>query len=153
MIYKIDQSGKVEDIGKDTVLAISNGQSFAIKITARTKIALKQMFGKSNRGKVYVYKIFSILIYLLITNCCFKVREVIVDEEYSGQDRLIKDMLSQLFTNNRKEMPEIYFARIGNRPKVHYAAYNVFTRKIKANRVFSLREIMNLTTKKDRGLK
>lgn len=94
MIYKIDQSGKVEDIGKDTVLAISNGQSFAIKITTKTKIALKQMFSKSGRNKIYAYKIFSILIYLLIINCGLKVKEVIVDEEYSGQDRLIKDMLS-----------------------------------------------------------
>ena len=62
-------------------------------------------------------------------------------------------MLSQLFTNKGKELPEIYFARIGNKPKVHYAAYNVFKRNIKADKVFSLEEIMNLTTKKDRGLK
>ena len=51
MIYKIDQSGKVEEISKDTVLAISNGHSFAIKITSKTKIALKQMFSKSGRNK------------------------------------------------------------------------------------------------------
>lgn len=50
-------------------------------------------------------------------------------------------------------MPEIYFARIGNKPKVHYAAYDVFTHKTKANKVFGFEEVINLTTKKDRGLK
>lgn len=153
MIYKIDQSGKVEEIGKDTILAISNGHSFAIKITSKTKIALKQMFNRSGRNKIYVYKIFSILVYILIVNCGLRVREVIIDEEYSGQNKLIKDMVSQLLTNKGKEIPEIYFARIGNRPKVHYAAYNVFIRKIKADKVCSLEEVINLTTKKDRGLK
>ena len=153
MIYKIDQSGKAEEVGRDTVLAISNGKSFSIKITARTKVALRKMFGKSGRGKVYVYRVFSILIYLLIVNCGFKVGEVMVDEEYTGQNRLLKDILSWLFIKNKQKMPEIYFARIGNKPKVHYAAYNVFRKKIQADLIVSLKEIMNLTTKKDRGLR
>jgi len=153
VIYKIDQSGKVEDIGRDTVLAICNGKSFTVKISSKTKIGIRKMFGKSGRGNIYVYRVFSILIFLLIRSCGFVVNEVIIDEEYTGQEKTLINMLSQLFTQNRSKRPEIYFARIGNKPTVHYAAYNVYKRKKKADMVINLKQILNLTTKKDRGLK
>ena len=51
-------------------------------------------------------------------------------------------MLFKLLESHNKPLHEITFARIGNRPKAHYAAKNVFDGKKKADRRLTHEEII-----------
>ena len=48
---------------------------------------------------------------------------------------------------------DIKFARIGNKPKVHYAAHDVYIGKKKADKTILLKEILSKTKKTDGRLR
>src|SRR5262245_13716847 len=88
--YQIDQSGKVEDTSKSTVVTIANGKVITIKISAvekRKLINTMTYIRKPNR--TYAYDIFAALIYMLIkTN---PIRRLEIDKEYPGHEAGIKE--------------------------------------------------------------
>lgn len=51
MQIEIDQSGKIEDTSKDTVLALSNGTQFSIKISRNIKRELQNIFRKNKEPR------------------------------------------------------------------------------------------------------
>jgi len=51
MVYEIDQSGKIEDTSKDTVLCISNGYYLSVKLKAKTKRQLQKIFRKNGQTR------------------------------------------------------------------------------------------------------
>ena len=93
------------------------------------------------KPEFFVDKTFAIVIYFLI--CDFKlVQKITIDLEYPGRDKFIKTLIIDLLQSNKKVIHNIDFARIGNRPKVHYVAKNVFDRKKKPTKILSLKEIL-----------
>jgi len=46
MKIEIDQSGKIEETNVDTVIALSNGVKFSVRIHRRTKRRLQEEFRK-----------------------------------------------------------------------------------------------------------
>jgi hypothetical protein len=144
----IDQSGRVEYTSHNTIVAFSNGKQKAIKILARTKRQLQEIFRRKGAPNLFVYRTFATLIFLLVKNELCKIKQIVIDIEYPGQDKLIKDILLELIRKNHLNEPEISFQKIGNKPKVHYAAYDVFIQKKKASQVINLEEISCLAIKK-----
>lgn len=149
----VDQSGKVEDTARPTVVAFTNGATYVIKVAARTKRQLQERFRRQGAIRLFIYRTFAALVFLLIRRFLPQINQVVIDTEYPGQEKLIKEVILEFLRREALPEPSIVFRRIGNRPKVHYAAYDVFAKKKKEDRRVALAEIVNLAIKKDRGRK
>lgn len=144
MDFEIDQSGKVEDTNKLTVVAFANGKVKSLKISAVEKQKLVQaMKALDNPEKSFVFKIFSGLIFLLIKD--EKTEKIIIDKEYFGNEGIIKNIIIQLFHKARiKEPQEITFASIGKNSKAHQLAIEVFRKRKMPDMIVKSQDILNL---------
>jgi hypothetical protein len=144
MKYQIDQSGKIENTSKLTVVAVANGvsKSIVIKGVEKRKLisAMKSLdYPKTN----YVYKIFAALMFLLIRK--FNKNEIIfIDREYPGHESVIKDILIWLFSKKSSSLPQINFSLIGKDSPAHHLAISVFRSESKPDLVTSANEILRL---------
>ncbi len=151
----IDQSGKIEDTSKNTVLAFSNEINGSILIKAVEKRKLLKIFREQNRPKIFTFQLFSILIYELLVKYKVKNHIVFIDIEYPGQNDLIKSYIIQLI-NRFKGVAitnhDINFVLVGKQSQVHKIAitsfrknkaeYNVLSGDI-ANKMAFLSEFMS----------
>src|SRR3989344_6081758 len=98
MTYQIDQSGKIEDTAKDTVLALAKkDHSYTIRILARENRKLQQYFKDQREPKLFIYKTFAAGVFILLNTFNMEISSVTIDREYIGHERLISDMLRKLF--------------------------------------------------------
>lgn len=149
MKYQIDQSGKIENTGVQTVLAVSNHTVYTVAIPAKVKRQFQEICRRNGLTRLYVYILFAIGVHALIVK--LKTRSnIIIDTEYPGKEKLIKDLI-EIFMGKQKT--NIDFARIGNKPKVHYAAHDVYTQKKKADKTISFQETLKATKKTDGRLR
>jgi len=149
MKYQIDQSGKIENTEKPTVIAVCNHITYSISISAKVKRQFQEICRRNGLTRLYVYILFSIGLSLLLTELKTQTK-IIIDTEYPGKEKLIKNLV-EIFMGKRKT--KIDFARIGNKPKVHYAAHDVYVQKKKADKVVSLQEVLQATKKTDERLR
>lgn len=139
----IDQSGKIENTKNLTVVAYSNGKSKSIKISAVEKRKLIAVFKKLDfKSKVYIYKIFAGLIFLLIKDS--KIIDLVVDKEYPGQEPLIKDIIIKLFDRFKYQVPNIHFDLIGKENNAHVIAIETFRGNLKADIIINSKDIISL---------
>ena len=66
MKYQIDQSGKIEQMSKDSVIAYSNNSKASILIPRKLKRRLQEVFRLHGFTKLFIYYLFSVGIYYLI---------------------------------------------------------------------------------------
>ncbi|MBU4332144.1 hypothetical protein KKD19_02150 [Patescibacteria group bacterium] len=144
MKIEIDQSGKIEDTNRLTVVAFANGKVKSLKISSVEKQKLvKAMRALDYPKKTFIFKIFAGLIYLLLRDEK-NIDEVIIDREYPGQEGVIKDVLSHLFRKFDRQTPLITFHRIGKKGGAHKIANDIYKGKraanivVTANRVFQI---------------
>lgn len=95
MRVEIDQSGRIEYTRKPTVLAFSNSKQYSIMISASEKQYLQRIYHKAGKSRILMIKTSAVLIYLLIKHKLKSGDEVIIDREYEGYDRVIKEYLLQ----------------------------------------------------------
>jgi len=131
MNIEIDQSGKIEDTSKNTVVAFSNGKSKSIFIGAKNKREIQKFFRMAEKPRVFVYRLFAILIFLLIKDDLKNIDRIIIDIEYPGWDHQIKDYL--LFeirkVNPKFSKNNIIFELVGKKSRAHLIAYGTTQRK------------------------
>ncbi|MEK7526178.1 MAG: hypothetical protein AAB546_01720 [Patescibacteria group bacterium] len=152
MKYQIDQSGKIENTSKDTIVAYSNGEQYSVLVSKKIKRQVQELFRLIGMPRLYVYILFSCSVYMLIKK--FKIQHnFTIDIEYPGKEKLLKNLLTCFLESNKKPNHNIRFARIGNHPKVHYAAYNVYTKKEKPNVKITLWELLEEIKKADGRLR
>ncbi len=145
MKYQIDQSGKIENTEKPTVIAVCNHITLTILIPAKVKRQFQDICRHRGLTRLYVYVLFAIGVSLLLTE--LKTRsKITIDTEYPGKEKLLNDLI-EIFVGKQKI--NLDFARIGNRPIVHYLAHDVYSKKKKADKTISLAEIVKITKKTD----
>ena len=143
MKYQIDQSGKIEDTNKLTIVAFANGKTRTLKISGVEKQKLiRSIRVLDYPKKTFIYKIFSGLIFLLLNDQ--KVEEVIIDREYPGHEATVKVILTQLFTKFGKKKPEIEFTEITKKSLAHKIALETFRGKRKPDLVVKAEEVLRL---------
>lgn len=151
MIIEIDQSGKVEETAKDTVIAFADRNDFkrSLKINAREKRKLQKFFREIGRARFYTYKVFAVLIFILIKDYLRKLDRVIIDPEYPGHEDLIRNLLLQLVqkVNRKFERQTITFKQIGKRSEAHKKAYATFRGKQKPNRIITAKDVLKIIVK------
>lgn len=142
MIYKIDQSGKIEYTSHDTVIAFSNGKKKAILIKAREKRILQKRFREAEKIRVFPLRLFSLMIFLLLKNEPF--HEIIIDTEYPGRGDLIKNYLLHDFNRAGREIDPtiIHFRQIGKSTEAHWHGYYCFKGKRRAEIILKAKEVL-----------
>ena len=134
MRIEIDQSGKIENTHKPTVVAYSNKISKSILITSRDKQSIQKYYRTIGQPKIFVYKLFAVLIYVLIEDRLTKIDQIIIDKECLGYEKLIRSFILEIAEKKkRKTNKDIFkFHLIGKKSKAHKLALKVYNIK-KAN--------------------
>ncbi len=143
MTYEIDQSGKVEDTNKLTVVAYANGKIKSVKIGSVEKRKLLAAMRTLDYPKHnYVYKIFAALIYFLLED--ERVDAVVIDYEYTGHEESVIGILRYLLNKNKRNIPTIRFGFVGKSSPAHKAAVEVFRGNKEADLVVGAKEVLRL---------
>lgn len=143
MQVQIDQSGKIEDSNRLTIVAFANGKVKSLKISAVEKQKLiKIMRELDHPKKTFIFKIFAGLIFLLVKSD--KIQELIIDKEYPGHEGIIKDVLSNLFRKIYNKVPNIEFSEIGKKNQAHIKAIAVFKGKEKPDIIVRADDVLNI---------
>lgn len=144
--YQIDMSGKIEQTSKLTVIALSNGKHSSIKLSARDKRYLQDIYRQAGKPKSYTLQVFSALLYLLLEKSKLEKTLVMIDKEYPGHDDLIRSYLIQLSKKKgiiKLANEELRFGLVGKGSKVHGIASKSFKRNL-ADFSISKKEILSL---------
>lgn len=143
MVCEIDQSGKVEDTRKLTVVCFANGKAKTLLISAKEKRKALNIIRVMDKPKrTFIFRIFSGLLFLLIRD--EDIEAVIIDEEYPEHEATIKFILLNLFEKFGKIPPAISFKRIGKKSQAHIAALSVFQGKKKPDLVATAKDLFAL---------
>jgi len=59
--YQIDQSGKIEQTNKVTIVAFSNDKSGSVMLSASDKRALQEIYRKAGKPRVFPTQVFAAL--------------------------------------------------------------------------------------------
>lgn len=135
MSVEIDQSGKIEQLNTSTTVGASNDVKLAVKINAVNKQKLLYKLRKTLIPRNDLYPIiFSIMIFYLLLKINKLSGRIIIDEEYTGKEKIIEDTIKKLFKISSKKLNNnIIFKRIGKHSTAHDVAWATHS-KIKKNK-------------------
>lgn len=150
---EIDQSGQISRFNTDTVFAFSDGIQHAIVIPAKVKLeANRRLKQQYKQIKEPYLKLFSAGIFLLIKDHLSQIEKMLIDEEFTGKETIIKGYLlnyirtiEPTFTKDR-----ILFWRIGKKSTAHQIALEIYRarkRRAKtshAHKVIGLQEFLKI---------
>jgi hypothetical protein len=128
MRVEVDQSWKIENTNKHSVLAFSDGFASSVLIPAKDKKLLQEFFRAAGKPEMFVYRTFAILAYHLVKDCLDKIDTIVFDREYPSKEALIKDLFLQLVRKDKPDFDKnsIWFDEIGKKSNAHWEAYWVF---------------------------
>lgn len=148
---EVDQSIKMDDLVRDTVLAIANGISYAIVIPANVKRAVMQRLrakGKSHTA-VAIY-VFAIGLYFLLRSVIRQVDQIIIDVEYTGRETEIKNTLVAYLRRDVQHFDpaRILFRHIGKQSPAHHLAVEIVRHRQTANKRVTEAEFFGVIPKR-----
>lgn len=147
MHIEVDQSGRIESLTQDSVLAFSNEMEQAIFIHRREKRrcyeVLKARYRELRHPDI---RIFTAALFLLLRDHLDKLDQVTIDLEYPGYEGDIKGMLLNYIRRIIPSFPKdkIDFRGIGKRSKAHFKAYMVYKGEFSANREIKAEDLLSL---------
>lgn len=147
MIIYIDQSGKVEYTSQDTVLAFSNGKSKSVLIKAVEKRKVQKAFREAGKPKMFVYKTFAALLYMLIEKEDLSILGMQIDREYWGKETIIKDHFLRIIKKQHKvhlNVSRVSFSLVGRFRVCHKLAIAVLRGNKVPDRIITASEILDL---------
>jgi len=148
MKIEINQSNKIEQTSKDTVIGIANEKTFTVLITRKIKRKLQEEFRKQGRPGLFVYRTFIAGVVLAFKYAQLKnLSQIVIDEEYCGKDKMLKSMFLEMWSRFFREIPEISFDKIGRNSKVHNICYLTMKGKYKPDRIVRFEEVKRLALK------
>ena len=92
MTYDVDQSGKVENTEKNTVICVSNGRIVILLLRRGPKRLIQKYFRSLNRGRDFVLFTFAAMVGLALDKID-KNNLVVIDTEYPGKNHIIKKLI------------------------------------------------------------
>jgi len=140
----IDQSGRVEYTSHDTVVAYSNGKTKSVRMKAADKRRVQAVFRDVGKSKMFAYKTFAILIYLLVKDEVREVTEVVIDPEYPGHEHIIKNILLQIMRRHHRFVgrERIHFRSIGKHHAAHKLAIEVFRGRRQPDLIVAFHDVL-----------
>lgn len=99
-------------------------------------------------GKIFIFKIFACLIYLLFIKEKWNSGDsLFIDKEYPGHEGIIKDVLSNLFRKMFNESPIVEFGEIGKKSLAHLKAIAIFRGKARPDITVKADDVLNILYK------
>ncbi|MCL4389996.1 MAG: hypothetical protein M1484_01050 [Patescibacteria group bacterium] len=130
MGYEVDQSIKIEQTERDTVIAVANGSKFSIMLRAKEKRLLQKMFRDLGKPDLFVYFTFAALL-AIVFNKMRPKSAVVIDNEYVGHEDVIKLKIKQFSEKLGCDVSELVtFGLVGKKSPAHLLAASV-TDKVK----------------------
>lgn len=149
MATSIDQSGKIENTSKATILCLSNDKWDAVLIPSKVKRQIQEMFKRNGKIRNFIFFTFAASLALLIRRNNH-LKHVVIDREYFGKEAIIKNILLRML-KNKKSPPNIVFSNIGKRAMAHNRAYAIAIGKLRTKKTLSLNEILYQIKKTEVG--
>lgn len=145
MNIEVDQSNKVEQTEKDTVLALANGINFALLVKSKSKKSIQEEFRLRGEPRNFIIFTFSLLLVILLKKAK-PVGVVTVDLEYADKERIIRERLTQYSRQLGFEYDWslIAFKRVGKSSPAHKLAGKVSAGKQRPSFVVSEEKLLNL---------
>ena len=137
MIIEIDQSGRIEETNKPTIIGATNKIKTSLKISAAEKRRLLKQLTKVKpkwggpRAKALI---FAELIVLTLNNHVTKETTLIIDPEYPGYENEIKNWLLLKLQKRGLHKKAILFSQVGKHSNAHILANKTFRRILKPDR-------------------
>ncbi len=105
-IVYIDLSAKAEQLLLDSAIAVADGISWVYLVSSATKIKLQQWLTTRHGRKSVKYRVLAILIYIALKDRLANVDQIVIDQDYTGQqpEATIKNLLLPLI---RRDHPNI----------------------------------------------
>lgn len=147
MNIEIDQSGKIEETNKPSIIAFSNNQSGSVILLAKDKRILQKYFRAKNKSRMFIFFTFAVLIYVLTKDIILNHR-ITIDQEYVGHEDIIKSLILDIFDSEQTRInkEDIIFKEIGKKSKAHTVAVDAFRLK-KADQKVSSSDIIKIISK------
>lgn len=147
MTVEIDQSGKIEQLDTNTVVAYANGKTNSVRINASEKRKLVKKLRTSLIPRKDLYPIiFTIVTFIVLIELKPFPDVIIVDEEYTGKDTIIKETLLKLILQNvnKNWKGSIRFKQVGKQSPAHRVAWLHHKQKrTKNSKIITARDILN----------
>jgi hypothetical protein len=144
MQIEVDQSGKIGKTDIDTILALSNNKSYSICIPRKVKQAcLLRLRSKGLQPNTIYMRLFAVGLYFLLRDHITSVQGVLIDVEYPGKERQIKEHLFNLLhrAGIDTQRTSVAFAYVGKRSNAHSTAIAVFPGKRHADLTLTVEDI------------
>lgn len=157
MQVEIDQSGKIEETNRDTVLAFSNGKNDTVIILAETKRRILEIFRRRGEPKLYIYRTFTAGVFLLVHPYLAHIDSIMCDIEWEGKNRVIADIFNEFLQKYAIEhKPTLHFQLVGKQSPAHILAWTTYKTRPYPRRFrkVSFKQLLSLVIrpiKKDRG--
>lgn len=154
MRVEIDQSGKIADTKLPTVLAFSDGISYSIIVSSKTKRELIKELRMIKEARVFYFQLFAVLLFILVKDFLIQLDSIFIDQEYQGREKDIKAYFIDVCVGRKREIDpdSIHFTHVGKYSKAHLKAIEALRNK-KADKQIRFAEIMSyfIPKKNDRG--
>lgn len=141
--YQIDQSGKIEQTERNTVIACTNEEQFTILLKKGEKRKLQKVFRAADMQKLFPYLTFATLISILLHKLSPK-HKVIVDREYMGHEDFIEERIEVYVAQLGGKLPPLSFGHVGKLSKAHQLGYRVAIGKEKADLSLTAAEVLKI---------
>lgn len=153
-VVNIDLSAKVEQWTQVSAVVASNGITRSIRATGKVKQELRSYLAAKHGAKSIQYRAFALLIYVVVKDDLSNIRQIVIDQDYSGQDAeaTIKNLL---LAHLRQVNPKVKagFIRFANvkGTTADTLAREIYQGKADADRDVSWKELEEILKKKDKA--
>ena len=148
MHIEVDQSGKIEQLNMNTVIAFSNINQYSVLISKE----VKQQAYKLYKGKVndLRYRLFCIGVNYCLRDYVKEKELIVICFEYKGKENLIKSFLIDFLRKDYVLIdPKIIrFGKIGKQSNAHAVAIDVYRGNRRPNKILTLQELERWLKKK-----
>ncbi len=146
-VVEIDQSIKIGDTQKDTVLAFANGKQFSVLVPASVKRECYQILHmRYQKLRLPYLTVFTAALFLLLREHITQIHLLIIDIEYMGHEGEIRGMLLNYIRRIVPDFPKdaVIFKEIGKHSGAHQKAYDTHVGKLQPDYVVTTKELLEL---------
>lgn len=142
MHIEVDQSGKIEDLRQDTVIAFSNKEQFSVLFPRKLKREI--IYEYRNKIRQLIQRLFAICIFYCVKDYIHNKELIMIDLEYLGWEADIKTYLIPILRCKYKNFDKkiIKFNHIGKKSPAHKIAKSTNQGEIKPNKILTKKEIL-----------